>query len=530
MQNFYESIGVPPPKLSPEERLVRRMMWRNDRTFYLRKCDLSGKQMVSIYPVKTPFPVYHPDDWYGDKWEPLKFGRDFDFSRPFFEQWHALMLQVPRLGIDIVNCENSYYCNYCGDDKNCYLDIAGEANEDSYFNLFIKYSKNCVDSTFVYNSELCYELLHSYNCYHVLYSMYLENCSDCSFCFDLKGCKNCLFCSNLRQKEYHILNKPCTREEYELKLKELNFGSYISMQKAIALFKDVMRKAIHRDMYNFNSENCTGDNIKNSKNCSFVFNASNCEDCMYLYDVLDAKDCQDLNYSLYHPEKSYELISTLSMKFCAFCMASHYCNNVYYCDMCNNSSDLFGCIGLNHKKYCILNKQYSQEEYEALKARITLHMQKTGEWGEFFPPEISPFGYNEVVANEYFPLTREEALQKGYRWAEKDPSNDYQGPRVDIPDNISDVPQDITKQILQCEISGKFYKITPHELKFYRQMNLPLPRRCPDQRHIDRMALRNPRRLWQRTCAKCGGAILTSYAPDRPEIVYCEECYLKEVY
>ena len=31
-------------------------------------------------------------------------------------------------------------------------------------------------------------------------------------------------------------------------------------------------------------------------------------------------------------------------------------------------------------------------------------MKKTGEWGEFFPSSISPFGYNETVAMEYYPI------------------------------------------------------------------------------------------------------------------------------
>ena len=37
-------------------------------------------------------------------------------------------------------------------------------------------------------------------------------------------------------------------------------------------------------------------------------------------------------------------------------------------------------------------------------------MMKTGEWGEFFPSSLSPFGYNETVAQEHFPMSREEVL------------------------------------------------------------------------------------------------------------------------
>jgi len=42
--------------------------------------------------------------------------------------------------------------------------------------------------------------------------------------------------------------------------------------------------------------------------------------------------------------------------------------------------------------------------------------------------------------------------------------------------------------------------------------------------------LKNPRKLYIRNCDKCGKEMKTTYAPERPEIVYCENCYNKEVY
>jgi hypothetical protein len=57
-----------------------------------------------------------------------------------------------------------------------------------------------------------------------------------------------------------------------------------------------------------------------------------------------------------------------------------------------------------------LNRQYTKEEYELLVPKIIEKMMSDGEWGEFFPAILSPFGYNETVAQEYFPLTREELL------------------------------------------------------------------------------------------------------------------------
>jgi len=263
-----------------------------------------------------------------------------------------------------------------------------------------------------------------------------------------------------------------------------------------------------------NCENCTGNDIKNSKNTNYSFNALNCEDCKYLYDVLDAKDCQDLNYSLYKPELSYELISTLNMVKSAFCMASHYNNEVYYSDTLNHCNNCFGCSALTHKEYCILNKQYSREEYEELVQQIIEHMQKTGEWGEFFPSSISPHPYEDTVANEYFPMSAKKnevvAVESDYK----------------IPDNIVDVKDDIVGKVLIDEKCGKAYKIIEQELRFYRKNHIPVPRRSPDQRHFDRIVLRTPRRLFARKCDKCGVDLQSPYKDGAKEKVYCDKCYL----
>lgn len=483
-----------------------------------------------MYSPDTTFPVYKQDEWHSDKWDGIDFGREFDFSRPFFEQWAELRDNVPHWGVAISNCENSDYCNYCTDEKNCYLDIAAEGNEDCYFDLFVKNSTNCVDCTFVYDSQLCYECIQAYNSYACRNSMYLDNCTECVFCFDLKGCTNCLLCSNLRNKEYCILNKQYTKEEYKKKYDELKLDTFSGVSNVASIWKKMrIEQGVYRDMYNINSEHCTGNNIKNSKNCLQCYNATHCEDCSYLYDVLDAKDCHDMNYSLYDPEASYEVISTVGLKNSAFYMAGPYNSSCFYSQMLLSCSDCFGCVGLKKKQYCILNKEFSKAEYEDLAGRIVEHMKKTGEWGEFFPVHLSPHAYNETVAQEYMPLTISEVEGRGWSWLENKDAESYMGAPVHVPDSIFDVADDICKEVLVCEHSQKPYKVIPQELKFYKEQGIPVPRRSPAQRHKDRNSLRNPRVLWDRHCAKCSKDISTSYAPDRPEKVYCEACYLQFV-
>ncbi|MDA1209365.1 MAG: hypothetical protein O2904_05035 [bacterium] len=519
---------IPDPTLCPNCRVQRRMTWRNDRTFYHRKCDKTGQMFISMYAPGTAFPVYKQDEWHGDSWEGLDYGRDYDFSRSFFGQWGELRDKVPHWGVAISNCENSDYCNYCTDEKNCYLDIAAEGNEDCYFDLFVKNSKNCVDCTFVYASELCYECIQCYNSYACRNSMYLDNCSDCTFCFDMKGCKDCVLSVNLRNKQYCLLNAQYTKEEYEKKVAELNLSSHASLQNVQKIWKNMrIDKGTYRDMYNLNCENAMGNNIKNSKNCYHCFNATDCEDCQYLYDVLNAKDCMDMNYSLYDPESSYEIMSTVGTKFCAFVMSGPYNSNSYYCQQLKSCKNCFGCHGLKNKEYCILNKQYTKEEYEELLPKIIEHMQGMGEWGEFFPTTLSPHGYNETVAQDYMPLSQADAESKGWSWRkEKEMTEAYMGPEATVADNIVNSDESICEQILTCANSGKQYKIISQELKFYKQQGIPLPRLCPAERHKQRDLLRNPRFLWQRQCSACQKEMWTSYDPERSEKVVCEECYL----
>ncbi|MDD5624008.1 MAG: hypothetical protein PHI23_04860, partial [Candidatus Peribacteraceae bacterium] len=154
-------------------------------------------------------------------------------------------------------------------------------------------------------------------------------------------------------------------------------------------------------------------------------------------------------------------------------------------------------------------------------------------WGEFFPLQFIPFGYNQSRAQEYFPLTREQAAKENIPWS------DYLSPVPDVkriisaaqaPEKIADVPDDILNWAIRCEETGRPFRIIKQELDFYRRTGLPLPRRHPDQRYLDRMAQRRPRKLWKRQCMKCQKEIETAYAPEQPETVYCENCYLQEVY
>ena len=277
------------------------------------------------------------------------------------------------------------------------------------------------------------------------------------------------------------------------------------------------------------------------RHCTDSYSIKTSQDCRYMAiatgnrDIMDANFCDncELQYFSANLEKNYQTIFSSMLWYTKECS---YTVNSF------NSHHLFGCSGMKQHSYCIFNKQYSEEEYNMLVAKIIEYMRKTPlrsldgssagqEWGQHFSPSLSPFGYNETVASEFQPLTKAEVKKRGWKWTEEiAEGKSYLGPTVTPPEKIDDVSDDICSQILTCEATGKPYRIIPQELKFYRDMLLPVPRLCPMERHRRRMAGLNPRKLWLRKCAKCSKEIQTTFSPERPEIVYCDSCYLKEVY
>jgi hypothetical protein len=352
--------------------------------------------------------------------------------------------------------------------------------------------------------------------------------------YDCRGCIDCFGCWNLRNKSYYIFNKSYSKEEYKKIVSGFNKKSFKELVEIKNKFENESKKAITKFATLINSPKSIGDDLFNCKNTKESFDVSNAEDSKWLCDVLDAKECYDIDFSLYKPSFNIELISTLNLGNSGFCSASHYSNDIWYSNKCNNSSDLFGCVSVSKKKYCILNKQYSPEEYKILKEKIIEHMEKTGEWGEFFPIGTTGFGYNETVAQEYFPMTENECKIKLIPWWDNITST-YDKETIDIknlPDSIDNIEDNIIEEILACSSCKRNFKIAQYELSLYKKLDLPIPRECPNCRHEKRNEIAGIRKLWHRKCMKegCSNEFETSYAPERPEIVYCEKCYQKEVY
>lgn len=538
---FYDAVSpiigerkyaLPLPTQCPACRYRQRLIWRNERNLYKRTCSATGKSVVSIWsPEKQYPPVYEQSYWWSDAWDPKTYGRDMDFSRPFFEQWAELFRATPQLAMNNQMSENCEFTNQSQRNKDSYMIFCSNDSRDCLHGMWLQLCVDCVDCTYLEVSELCYEVLNGKNCYKCMFSRNLENCSDVLFSKNCIGCKNCFGCVNLRNKEYFFFNKKCSKEDYEHHILAMGLDRLPGIVAARTKAEEFFRQFPSKYYTGANEENSSGDYLINVKNTHECFNSRNTENLAYCQDVWRAHNCQDMTETVendfcYSLEGSASSSNTLfSKKFCDL-------SNAIYCSHCNFSKNLFGCVCMKHAQYCILNKQYTKEEYEALVPKIIEHMQRTGEWGDHFPSRFSPFGYNETVAQEYFPLSEEEATKQGYQWrrGQDDVSAVSRVVAASaLPDSISGVPNNATDWAIQCEVTGRPFRIIKQELDFYRQLGLPLPHLHPDERYRHRMALRNPRKLWSRPCTRCSKEMMTTYQPSRPEIIYCEQCYLDTV-
>ena len=531
---LYKSFEHDPTPVCFPCQQKHRLSFRNGRNLYTRICDLTGEKILTLYAAEKPYKVYKLDAWYGDGWEALDYGRDFDFSRPFFEQYKGLQLEVPRCALLNINPENSDYCNMCADNKNCYLVFGGDYNEDAMYCTLNMRNTNVVDSDYSNKNEACYWLFNSHNCYGSQFAFDSSNCNDCAFISNCVGCTDCILCTNLKKKMHCIRNEQLSKEEYEKQKKKLRSGSYTQQKKNMEEHEEQRTKRIVKSHYTLSCEGCTGDYITNSKGCENCYFAWDCEDTVNVILADHQKDCFNSSYiGGSGGERCFNQVATINGNDCRF---SYFTSDTYHAEYSETTSHckyIFGCIGLKHKEYCIFNKQYSKEEFFDLRSRIIEHMKKTGEWGKFFPKELSCFAYNESTAHEYYPLSEKKALEQGFSWRKEEkekPNVEKVIPAEQLPDSIGKIPDDILNWAVICEQSKKPFRIIKPELEFYRQMRLPIPHLEPNERFMERMRLMNPFELHTRECAHCKKEIQTTYAPERPETVYCEECFLSEVY
>lgn len=571
---FYERMKVPHPTFCPMCRAQRRLAFRNERGLYKRKSDWSGEEIFSMYSNESPVKVYERDVWLSDEWDPMTYGREIDWSRPFLTQLYELMLDVPFKSNNVIHGSGSDYSNNATEPKNCYLVFNATNPEDSMYSNGVNFVRDCVDCSHISKTESSYESFWLGSCSGMKYCSQCVDSSDLWFSRDCQGCLNCFGCVNLRNKSYCFFNEQLSKEEYNIKLAEYKLNTRAGIERATYDAHNFWKKFPNKNHQGIKNYDCDGSYVGNSKNVHESFLIRECENIkysQYLQETPGCKDCYDFSIWGNVAELVYEATScgngVQNIKFAL--LTQENVHDVEYTINCSNGSqNMFGCVGLRKHEYCILNKQYSKEEYFELVDKIKKHMEDMPyvdsaghyyKYGEFFPVEMSPWAYNETLAQEYFPLTKDEALAKGYRWRDTDAKNYV--PTVlaeNIPGDITEVSDDITKEIFECAHKGtcnhnctKAFKVIADELTFYKKIGVPLPTLCPACRTMERLKFRLGMELYDRKCmcagtsdetgqyknmgphyhegSPCSETFKTGFSPSGDAIVYCEKCYQQEV-
>ena len=530
-QDICRANGFPLPTLAPVERLRQLSAFRSRTSLSHRICALTGKKMLSGFAADAPHTIVDIEAWEGDGWDGLDYGQEYDFRRPFFDQVAELFVRVPLPNLAVVKStmENSDFTNGITAAKNCYLLFAASYCEDSMYSLMAVHSKSVMDCSLIWHSELCYGCVNVQRCYNLKFSEHCVSCTDSAFLFNCLSCRDCFGCSNLVRAQYCLYNEQLTKDEYFRRVSEIDLGSYEVVQREQSRFHRDMALVPLKHFFGVKFENCSGNFISNSKNCQNCYFCDASEDlewCVWLnggktsaFHFSYANGSELVYNSVTVGDQSYDV------KFSVECWPG--AQNLLYSLYCGRgASHCFGSVGLRKKSYCILNKQYTKEGYEQLKARIIEQMKATGEWGSFFPTAMSPFAYNASDANGFLPLDRSAAEARGYLWQDEEHVPSI-APTYAAPDNIRDVTDEVLAAEIICEATGKRFKIGKAELEFLRRNHLPLPRIAPMERIRRLKRIQQLEPLREAVCVGCGAATITTFAAERP--VYCTPCYERQV-
>ncbi len=453
--------NLPLPKQCPGCREKNRIAFRNEFNFFKRKCSLTKKTIVSIYPEDTEFPVYDQKVWWSDDFDPYEYGKDFDFSKTFFEQYNELNKRVPKFAIGNAKSENSEYTNYSAENRNCYICAGSSFNENCYYCSRVTNSKYVCDSYSLDKCEYCYFCASSSTLYGSAYSINCQSSSNLFLCDNCVGCKDCFGCTDLNGSQYCIFNQQLSKEDYINKRKEL-------LEQFNRNELNISELRSKREKYIVACEDCSGNQLMNSKNCKSCFGLKESEDCLNVGCGTMDKDCLDSSFMdkcelMYY---STNLIGDYRVLFAAHVW---YTNDSMYVMNSFNSDNIFACSGIKRGQYSILNKRYSKSDYHKLASKIIAHMKETGEWGSYFPLKLSPFAYNSTVANDYYPMSKEEILNAGLKYQE-----------IENTKSNSDLKK--------CVVSGKNFKVSEHELEICNFFEINPPNKCYDVRRNELLA------------------------------------------
>lgn len=531
-----QKYKVPPLKQSPEETFrIIGVHWAAF-SWWWNTDAITGKKLLTHIHPHTPFKVTADEEWY--KQDFIDRGVEYDSSISFVDQMFELVKNVPYSAHKNSEKPINSIARISFGDENSYFVVASKTKRGAYL-------ENVTDSEDVIEVIMSDNIFRSQNVCQssrVSDSYWIRNSRDlmnCWFAFDARNCSNCFGVWNKRHQEYLWFNEQLTKEEWEKRFESVKTDSRLAMEEHETRFKEIMgSEAVWPSAYMTNCQNCTGDYLDNCVDCTYAWTCDGSKNESYaIWGQLGSED----NVLGVFPMSSRCYVSPVAIqcenvKFSAFLTR---CQNMEYCIECFDCENCFGCTNLRHKKFCILNKQYEEDEYWRLIDEIKCKMLEDGTYGEYLPPKFGYIPASSSNASTFFTRFTEEENEK-YGVREFDHSLDGAfgewgdkkfKPMSEVPDSVLELDADeFSKVVFFDEAAQRPYTYSKHELAVLQKLKSP-----PSMNHfIDRVWY-----LWKElnmgeyvngTCQSCSVSVehaKNAHYPNRK--IYCQECYYKYI-
>ena len=514
------------PDFCPTCRFRLLYSFLNDRHLYRRKDDETGEHMISImseYASWTVIEAKRHKQLMADDFG-LEYGRDV--THDIFAEFFTLFADVPKPSRMIYPwLENAEYCSHSWRSTNIYLSFCIFQDCEHVYHSFRVLGKcknifSCVD---IQNGcENLYQCRMINTSSEISFGVNIKDSSYLTFCRNMTNCTECLFCCNQTGSSYMIWNQQWSKEEYKTKKDELmqQMKKRDTFEKLVTLYDEFLQEKLVEPAVNIqNCEGVTGDNMYYGQRCvnsymwignkecvNTILTGNDDKDSMVrlVNSIESGQHCENVVWCCSFGQQIYNLF------FVVWCTTSSNCWYGFDLEQCE---ECMFCIWLQNKKYCILNKQYTKEEYMQKKQDI-LHILKT-QWsrGSFLPRSLSKFPYNDTVAYYYFKVHtviwsdgRSEVIDEYARGVVTVQSDDFisdatldlwwdetiaiqrrtKDKEINVPEHIftlskdqlpdiDDVDEDILDKAIMCSVTGRPFRVMKQELEFLKRKWLPLP-------------------------------------------------------
>jgi len=532
---WYKKFNVPPSKYSPKIRLSILSSFTVAYQFWWHKHAITNAPLLSVVHPATKLKVITDEEYAVSDFSTIN--KDYDKTINFLRQFRELQLQIPLAPTrNYIKPENSLVFSSYGD-QNSYF-VGASRSKESFFGSASFDIENSAEFFVSSKVTSSFNIVHSQRIHNCRYVRECFDCLNSSFLFDCRNCEFCFGAINQRNKKYVFFNQQLTQEAYEIEIAKIDLSSREIIEQINKRFAELaLSQGIWPENFNEGCQNCLGEYLRD------------CKDNRFCYQMVQSNNNYYSAFSSLPTENSaftggsglqncYSCCPCGKSNDCKFVGWGSQCHACEYCLNCEDCEYCFGCVGLKRKNFCILNRQYTEEEYWSLVDSIKCQMLQTGEYGEYFPASFSQSYFPESGA-AFFCLANNEIGEK-IKANIFDPTQDgaigqqlSSATKVkqpnEIPDKIGDLKaEDWVGVAIDDPVFKRRFAFLKPEIDFYKQEGIAPPTTHFISRVRKLFLSANSWSFETSECSKCQKNIFVAknktYSTRK---IYCQACYLK---